>query len=166
MNAEPVTKQLYETDFVEWADQTAELILAGRFHEIDAENLADEVASLARAERKSVRSQLQRLMMHKIKQQLQPEKDSQSWRGSIADARQELLDDLNACDDEKYLSPNNVAEVKQQGWHVLKLINGYLRYLRDSKTGSTLGLHEDPISYGDSDEDLERWLASLPIHLN
>src|SRR2546428_12045847 len=56
-------------------------------------------------------------------------------RGSL----QELLDDLNVCDDEKYLPPTNVAEVKQQGWRVLKLINGYLRYLRDSKTGSTLG---------------------------
>src|SRR6266513_1019910 len=50
-------------------------------------------------------------------------------RGSL----QELVDDLNVCDDEKYLESENVAELKKEGWRVLGLINGYLRYLRDRK---------------------------------
>src|SRR5438045_6254614 len=50
-------------------------------------------------------------------------------RGSL----QELIDDLNVCDDEKYLESENVAELKKEGWRVLGLINGYLRYLRDRK---------------------------------
>src|SRR5437667_7628888 len=48
-------------------------------------------------------------------------------RGSLM----ELQDDLNICEDEKYLAASEIAKLKQQGWHVLKLINGYLRYLRD-----------------------------------
>ena len=46
---------------------------------------------------------------------------------------------------------------------VLKLLNGYLRYLRDRKVGSSLSLHESPAPYGEGDEDLEAWLATLPI---
>src|SRR5437763_10028391 len=52
-------------------------------------------------------------------------------RGSL----QELIDGLNVCDDEKYLESENVAELKKEGWRILGLINGYLRYLRDRKAG-------------------------------
>jgi four helix bundle protein len=80
-------------------------------------------------------------------------------RGSL----QELIDDLNVCEDEAYLPSPEVAQLKQPSWHVLKLLNGYLRWLRDCKTGQTLALHEIPIPYGDSDPELESWLASLPL---
>jgi four helix bundle protein len=56
-------------------------------------------------------------------------------RGSL----QELLDDVNVCEDEQYLPTAEIAKLKEQGWHVLKLINGYLRYLRDRKVGNSLG---------------------------
>ena len=80
-------------------------------------------------------------------------------RGSL----QELIDDLNVCEDENYLPPPEVAPLKQLGWHVLKLLNGYLRWLRECKTGQTPALRENPTPYGDSDADLEAWLASLPL---
>lgn len=80
-------------------------------------------------------------------------------RGSL----QELLDDLNVCEDEHYLPTAEIAKIKEQGWHVLKLINGYLRYLRDCKAGNTFALHEASIPYGDTDEELEKWLAGLAI---
>ncbi len=47
-------------------------------------------------------------------------------RGSV----EELVDDLNVCLDEKYLSSDEVAKLKEQACGVLILINGYLRYLR------------------------------------
>src|SRR6266571_1236650 len=47
-------------------------------------------------------------------------------RGSL----EELVDDLNVCLDEKYLSSDEVAKLKEQACGVLILINGYLRYLR------------------------------------
>ena len=80
-------------------------------------------------------------------------------RGSL----QELIDDLNFCEDEHYLPLPEIAPFKQQGWQVLKLLNGYLRWLRDSKTTQASALHENPTPYGDSDADLESWLASLPL---
>ena len=45
-------------------------------------------------------------------------------RGSL----QELIDDLNVCEDEAYLPSPEVAQLKQPSWHVLKLLNGYLRW--------------------------------------
>ena len=50
-------------------------------------------------------------------------------RGSL----QELIDDINTCEDERYLEPSEIAELKGEGWRVLGLLNGYLRYLRDRK---------------------------------
>src|SRR5205823_11315193 len=59
-------------------------------------------------------------------------------RGSL----QELIVDLNVCDDEKYLESENVAELKKEGWRVLGLINGYLRYLRDRKAKDQSAVRE------------------------
>ena len=47
-------------------------------------------------------------------------------RGSL----EELVDDLNVCFDENYLSSDEVAKLKEQARGVLNLVNGYLRYLR------------------------------------
>lgn len=59
-------------------------------------------------------------------------------RGSL----QELVDDLNVCDDEKYLESDEVTGLKNQAWRVLSLINGYLRYLRDRKAGERSVIRE------------------------
>ena len=80
-------------------------------------------------------------------------------RGSL----EELIDDLNICADENYLPPDEVVALKNMGWQVLKLTNGYLRYLRDRKLGSSLELREIPQSYHaapDDNESLE-WLENL-----
>lgn len=55
----------------------------------------------------------------------------------------------------------------EETWHaasVLRLINGYIRYLRDSKTGSQLGLQESPVPYGDVSDDDLKWLDELLAH--
>src|SRR6058998_3118791 len=48
-------------------------------------------------------------------------------RGSL----EELVDDLNICLDEEYLTSEEVTRLKEQARDVLILINGYLRYLRN-----------------------------------
>src|SRR3954464_9883915 len=88
------TKTLYDTDFAEWSARTAELVRAGRLDEVDLEHVAEEIDNLGRSERKSVRSQLRRMLLNMIKQQIQPERDGASWRASVADARREIREDL------------------------------------------------------------------------
>ena len=53
--------------------------------------------------------------------------------------------------------------LKEQGWQVSRLLNGYLRWLRDRKAGQALALHEDSITYADKGDDLDEWLAGLPL---
>ncbi|MBV8729645.1 MAG: DUF29 domain-containing protein [Acidobacteriia bacterium] len=84
------TKTLYETDFVEWADRTAELLRERKFDEVDWEHLIEEVEGLAGSDRRAIRSQLLRLLMHLIKERIQPERAGTSWRTSIVNAQQEI----------------------------------------------------------------------------
>ena len=59
-------------------------------------------------------------------------------RGSL----QELIDDLNVCEDEQYLPKSEVVDFKNQAKEVQCLISGYARYLRDRKFGSSLRVNE------------------------
>jgi hypothetical protein len=66
---------------------------------------------------------------------------------------QELVDDLNVCSDESYLQNSEVPELKNEAWHVLGLINGYLRYLRDRKqSGRSLVREADDDALATIDE--------------
>jgi len=60
-------------------------------------------------------------------------------RGSL----EELLDDLNICADESYLSAAEIGSLEEQGWRVHRVLNGYMRWLRERKQGAVLTLHED-----------------------
>ena len=59
-------------------------------------------------------------------------------RGSLV----ELLDDLNVCQDEDYLSVAEIVELKKQAKEVQCLINGYIRFLRSRKSGASLAVRE------------------------
>ncbi len=65
-------------------------------------------------------------------------------RGSLC----ELVDDVNTCEDERYLSPDEVVSLKHEAERLTQLMNGYIRYLRDQKAGAALQIHEDAVPYG------------------
>jgi hypothetical protein len=89
---------LYETDFAEWSARTAALIRAGRFGEIDAESVAEEIETLGKSERHAV---------HKIKQIIRPERDCASWQVSIESSRTALRDRLRTSPSlRRYLQQN------------------------------------------------------------
>lgn len=82
-----LTKSLYDTDFVEWADRTAELLRQGKFEEVDLANVAEEIQDLSNNHRWAVKSQLLRLLKHLVKLHIQPERRGTSWIVSIHNAR-------------------------------------------------------------------------------
>lgn len=53
-------------------------------------------------------------------------------RGSL----QEIIDDLNICIDEKYFSDEQLNNLKDEAYVLLKKLNGYILYLRKMKSGS------------------------------
>jgi four helix bundle protein len=70
-------------------------------------------------------------------------------RGSL----EELIDDLNTCEDEKYLQTEEISGLKQRGWRVRQLLDGYIRYLRQQTNSATPRVKEDDLSYLDDADD-------------
>ena len=52
-------------------------------------------------------------------------------RGSI----EEIIDDINVCLDENYGEKTNNEKLKEQGYFLIKKVNGYISYLKKSKQG-------------------------------
>ena len=57
-------------------------------------------------------------------------------------SHEELLADMNVCEDESYLPADQIDRLKQQGRRVQQLLNGYMRWLRGRKQGASLELRE------------------------
>jgi four helix bundle protein len=72
-------------------------------------------------------------------------------RGSL----EELLDDLNVCEDEEYLAIAEIERLKQEGWRVHKLINGYIRFLRTRTAKISSRVQESPAEYEPSGDELD-----------
>src|ERR1043166_6784685 len=66
-------------------------------------------------------------------------------RGSL----EELLDDLNVCQDQAHLPTEEIESLRHDGWRVHKLINGYIWFLRRRVSGDSPRVREataiDPV---------------------
>lgn len=83
-------------------------------------------------------------------------KFSLNARGSL----EELIDDLNICGDEAYIPTDQVSVLKDNGWRVHQLLNGYMRWLRERKQGEALKLREQSPPYAVSVEDLDELVSN------
>lgn len=83
-------KDLYDKDFVAWADQQALLLEQKRWNELDLVNLIEEVQDLGNRHRDALESQLTILLMHLLKWRYQPSHQGNSWLLSIKDARRQM----------------------------------------------------------------------------
>jgi hypothetical protein len=81
----------YETDFYSWTQEQAELLRQGRIDDLDLENLAEEIESLGRSERRSFESAIRLLTHHLLKWEHQPEKRTPSWRATIREQRYQIV---------------------------------------------------------------------------
>jgi four helix bundle protein len=80
-------------------------------------------------------------------------------RGSL----EELIDDLNVCEDEKYLSSAEVLKLKEEAWRVHKILNGYIRFLRNRKANEPYILRDEKRSDNDADDELEELLTASTL---
>ena len=86
---------LHEADFYAWAKQQAELLRAGRYRELDLENLIEEVDDLGGALYRGVRSRVRTIIEHLLKLQHSPAKEPRTgWYDTILAQRDDLLDEL------------------------------------------------------------------------
>lgn len=88
--------ELYEGDFYDWTQRTAELIRRGCWQQIDRETVAEEIGSLGRSDRRELSSRLEVLILHLLKWSVQAEYRSRSWESKINEQRgriRRLLED-------------------------------------------------------------------------
>ncbi|MDG4552700.1 MAG: DUF29 domain-containing protein [Candidatus Competibacter sp.] len=88
------TSIAYDTDFYLWTQQQAALLRQGRLQAVDAENLAEEIESMGKSDRRSIGSHLRNILLHLLKWRYQPERRGTSWIESIGTARDEVEDIL------------------------------------------------------------------------
>ncbi len=82
---------LYEQDLFAWTQQQVNLLTHQRWHELDVENLIDELEGMARRDRREMINRLIILIAHLLKWEFQPDHQSGSWRGSIQEQRLQLI---------------------------------------------------------------------------
>ena len=81
---------LYDADETAWLDAMSELIGDGDHDALDYANLGEYLADMALRHRKKVESRSAILAAHVLKWIHQPDKRSQSWRGTIVTQRFKL----------------------------------------------------------------------------
>ena len=86
---------LYKRDFYAWAMREAALLQRLAQDErvndaLDAANLAEEIESLGRSEKRELSNRLRVLLLHLLKWQYQPERRGASWRTTIREQRYEI----------------------------------------------------------------------------
>jgi hypothetical protein len=88
--------ELYQRDFYTWATRQAALLRAGDFAAADIANIAEEIESMGRSEKRELINRLAILLTHMLKWQFQPERRNRSWQLTIREQRlqvDEVLDD-------------------------------------------------------------------------
>jgi hypothetical protein len=80
----------YATDFYGWTAEQARLLRASKPAGIDWENLAEEIESLGKSDRRAVGSALKVVLEHLVKWRFQSGKRTASWSDSIDEHRDRI----------------------------------------------------------------------------
>jgi Domain of unknown function DUF29 len=80
----------YDDDFFAWTQEQARLLRAGELTDVDVENLAEEIESVGRSDRREIRNRLTVLLSHLLKWQFQPKRRGASWSVTIWEQRLQI----------------------------------------------------------------------------
>ncbi len=78
---------LYDRDFYAWANEQAGLLRAGKLSDADIENIAEEIESMGKSEKRELVNRLTVLLLHLLKWQYQPMLQGASWKATIITQR-------------------------------------------------------------------------------
>jgi len=87
-----VTASLYDLDFYGWTQKQADLIRAGKISGLDLDNILEEIETMGRSEKRSLKNRLAVLLMHLLKWQYQPSFQGKSWALTIQEQRIQVRD--------------------------------------------------------------------------
>ena len=87
---ETPTLPLYDHDFHAWTQDQAEKLRARIHNDIDWENVAEEIDSLGRSDKREISHRLGVLLLHLLKWQFQPLKRKPGWLSTIREQRHRI----------------------------------------------------------------------------
>ena len=90
----PAAPSAYTADGYAWAMAQGRMLRERRADAIDWDNLAEEIETIGRSERRSLESNLMQVALHIIKWRVQPERRGMSWWLSIMNRRDAAARDL------------------------------------------------------------------------
>jgi Domain of unknown function DUF29 len=87
----PPSRTRYEDDLYTWVQEQVALLRAGRFDEVDALNVAEELSDVGKSEFRSLQSSIAVLTMHLLKWDYQPARRSISWMATVRELRRSIV---------------------------------------------------------------------------
>jgi hypothetical protein len=105
---------LYDRDFFEWTAEVARLLREGRFAELDAEHVAEEIEDVGKRDQRGVWGHMRIVIHHLLKWQFQPQRRSGSWNTSIWTHRDALSDIFGQSPSLKRHAREGLAEVYER----------------------------------------------------
>jgi hypothetical protein len=100
---------LYDSDFYAWANEQAALLRAGNLSVADIENIAEEIESLGKTEKRELVSRLRVLLLHLLKWRFQPRGRSTSRSASSRVQRLDIAEHLKDNPSLKAKLPDAIA---------------------------------------------------------
>ena len=86
----PRNAAAYDHDFFAWTQEQAQLLRSGQLAQVDIENVAEELESMGRGDKREIESRLEILLMHLLKWQVQVKLRSPGWSGTIREQRRRI----------------------------------------------------------------------------
>lgn len=80
----------YDDDFYAWTAEQARLLREGELSLLDVENIAEELESMGRSDRRQLEHRLEILLLHLLKWQVQISFRSPSWSATIREQRRRI----------------------------------------------------------------------------
>ncbi|MDZ7965670.1 MAG: DUF29 domain-containing protein [Nostoc sp. DedSLP03] len=91
-------KTLYESNYLQWLEETIKCLKNRQLADIDYENLIEELEDLAKNEKRRVRSLLEQIIRHLLLYQywdLEKPRNANHWAAEIISVRNQINEDLS-----------------------------------------------------------------------
>lgn len=80
----------YEADYARWCAEQGALLREGHLSSLDRENLAEEIESLGRSDKREIESRLKVLLVHLLKLKFQSEQAKAGWKSTVREQRRRI----------------------------------------------------------------------------
>ncbi len=114
MSDSSATPSLYETDPHAWAEKQSAALRGGRVEELDLPNLAEEMAGMARAERRELRNALVEIVIIQLRWDHRPAGRSKAMLAEMERFREEALVCLDDCPSLRTILPDLLSVAYRQ----------------------------------------------------